>query len=136
VDRCKPLLIGVPSGATEADVSSYFAEATCGAPAMVVLHAKELAAFVTFAEPASAAAALADLNGTLRPPGSSVPLTIVRLAVDGTCLHSSTSQLNLSRFCHKIQPKTPLIPPPDTPHPTPQQPLHAPPIPQKALKLS
>jgi len=33
---------------------------------------------------------------------------------DGRGLHSSTSQLNLSRFCHKIYPKHPLTSP-DTP---------------------
>ena len=56
----------------------------------------------------------------------------------GRGLHPSTSQLKLSRFCHKRHPIQPLISP-DTPlHPlnTPKQPLHAPLIPQKSLKLS
>jgi hypothetical protein len=50
-------------------------------------------------------------------------------------LHSSTFQLNLSRFRHKIPQKHPLSTP-DTPCIPAEQPLHAPPIPQKALTLS
>ena len=52
----------------------------------------------------------------------------------GRGLHSFTSQLNLSHFCHEIHPN-PLIPllPPKT---APKQPLNAPPMPQKALRLS
>jgi hypothetical protein len=50
-------------------------------------------------------------------------------------LHSSTFQLNLSRFCHKIHPRHPLMSP-DTPYTPLRQPLNVPPIPQKALELS
>ena len=61
--------------------------------------------------------------------------SLVVCDVDGRGLHSSTFQLNLSRFWHKIHPRHPLIPP-DTPYTPPRQPLTVPPIPQKALKLS
>ena len=50
-------------------------------------------------------------------------------------LRSSTFQLNLSRFCHKIHLTHPFIPP-NTSSAYLEQPLHAPPIPQRALTLS
>ena len=53
----------------------------------------------------------------------------------GRGFHSCTSQLNLSRVCHKKTPYTPYTPP-NTPLTRATQPLHAPPIPYKALKLS
>jgi hypothetical protein len=52
--------------------------------------------------------------------------------LSGRGLHSSTSQLNLSHVSHKA---TPYISP-DTPLTRATQPLRAPPIPYKALKLS
>jgi len=56
----------------------------------------------------------------------------------GRGLHSSTFQLNLSRFSHKIHPSNPLITPntPDTSQTSPKQPRNAPPVPHKALTLS
>jgi hypothetical protein len=59
----------------------------------------------------------------------------LRLVVAGRGLHSSTSQLNLSRVCHKKTPYTPKIPP-NTPLTRATQSLRAPPIPYEALKLS
>jgi hypothetical protein len=56
-------------------------------------------------------------------------------AASGRGLHSSTFQLNLSRFRFKIHPKHPLLIP-DTPFIPPKQPLSIPPYPQKALTLS
>jgi hypothetical protein len=53
----------------------------------------------------------------------------------GGGLHSSTFQLNVRRFWNLMYPTHPLIPP-DTSQMSPIQPLIAPPIPQKALKLS
>ena len=53
----------------------------------------------------------------------------------GRSLHPSTSQLNLSRVCHTKTPYTPYTPP-NTPLTRATQPLRAPPIPDKALKLS
>ena len=53
----------------------------------------------------------------------------------GRDLHSSTVQLNLSHFWHKMHPIHPLIPP-NTPYTPPTQPLNAPPVPQEALTLS
>jgi len=53
----------------------------------------------------------------------------------GGGLHSSSSQLNLSRFCHKIYPRHPLIHL-DTPKTPPKQHINALPVPQKALYLS
>jgi len=50
----------------------------------------------------------------------------------GMGLHSFTYQLNLSRVLHTKRPYTP----PNTPLTRATQPLRAPPIPQKALKLS
>jgi len=50
----------------------------------------------------------------------------------GRGLHASTSQLNLSRVCHKKTPYTRL----NTPLTRATQPLRAPPIPNKTLKLS
>ena len=50
-------------------------------------------------------------------------------------LHAFTFQLNLSRFCHKIHSKHPLIPR-NAPYAPPKRPLNAPPIPQKALTLN
>jgi hypothetical protein len=50
-------------------------------------------------------------------------------------LHSSSFQLNLSRFLHQIHPKHTLIPP-NHPYTTPKRPLYAPLIPPKALTLS
>ena len=60
----------------------------------------------------------------------------------GRGLHSSTSQLNLSCFCHQTHPEYPLVTPsypllpPDTSYTPPKQPLDSPPIPQKAITLS
>jgi RNA recognition motif-containing protein len=70
------LVIGLPSNAS--DVRSYFGDDA----ASVVMHNGKKAAFVAFADPAAATAALANLNGVLRPPGSTLPLTLRRLAVD------------------------------------------------------
>jgi hypothetical protein len=53
----------------------------------------------------------------------------------GRGLHSSTSQLNLSPVRHKTDPTCSLVPP-NPSWTSPRQPLNAPPIPQKALKLS
>jgi hypothetical protein len=53
----------------------------------------------------------------------------------GRGLHSFTSQLNLSRDRHKKTPYTPWTPP-STPLSRATQPLRAPPIPSKALRLS
>ena len=56
-------------------------------------------------------------------PGAQIAVAIVPALIitvlfyfdhNGRGLHSSTSQLNLSRFCHKMHPKHPLIIP-DTP---------------------
>jgi hypothetical protein len=75
----------------------------------------------------------------LRPPGAAVKLAFTpdshHLLVAGRGLHSSTFQLNLSRFRHKIHPEHPLLTP-ATPSTPPEQPLNAPPIQQKALTLS
>jgi len=49
----------------------------------------------------------------------------------GRSLHSFTSQLNLSRFCHEVHPYPPVYP-----QKSPKQSLDAPPVPQKARKLS
>ena len=51
-------------------------------------------------------------------------------------LHSSTSQLNLSRVCHKKTPYTPLNTPSNPFHHGLHKPLRTSPIPYKALKLS
>ena len=53
----------------------------------------------------------------------------------GRGLHSSTFQLNLSRWRHRIHPVKPLIPP-NTCYTAPQQSLNASPTPHKALTLS
>ena len=53
----------------------------------------------------------------------------------GRGLHSSTFQLNLSRFWHTIHPRHSLIPP-DTHSTPPKQLLSAHPIPHEALTLS
>ena len=56
----------------------------------------------------------------------------------GRALHSSTFQLNLSRFSHKMHPRYPLVPS-DNPLLLPNQPLSNPQMPptsQKALTLS
>ena len=53
----------------------------------------------------------------------------------GRGLHSSTFQLNLSPFRHRIHNEHRLVPP-DTSYTPLTEPLHAPPIPQKALTLS
>jgi len=58
-----------------------------------------------------------------------------RMRNEGRGLHSSTSQLNLSRVYHKKTPFTPYTPL-HTPLTRATQPLRAPPIPCKALKLS
>ena len=55
--------------------------------------------------------------------------------VHGRGLHSSTFQLNLSRFRHNIPPTLRLFPP-DTSYTLTKQPLNTPPIPQKVLTLS
>jgi len=55
--------------------------------------------------------------------------------VCGRGLHSSTFQLNLSRFGHKLHPKH-LENAPNSRYTPLKQPLNLPPIPQKALKLS
>ena len=52
-------------------------------------------------------------------------------AVHGRGSHSSTVQLNLIRFSHKVYSK-----PPDTSYTPREQPLNAPPIPHKAPTLS
>jgi len=49
--------------------------------------------------------------------------------------HSSTFQLNLSRFSHKAHHEQPLIPS-GTCYTAPKRPLNAPPVPLKALTLS
>jgi hypothetical protein len=56
-------------------------------------------------------------------------------ALTGRGLHSSTSQINLSRFWQQTHPKHSVIPP-DTALTSPKQSLNAPPIPQRALTLS
>ena len=56
-------------------------------------------------------------------------------AAGGRGLHSSTIQLNLSRFCHRIYSKYPLIPLNICQTP-PKQSLNTPPAPQKVLTLS
>jgi len=53
----------------------------------------------------------------------------------GRGMHSSTSQLKLSRFFRKIHPRHPFTDP-GTPQTPPKQPINAPPIPQKPLMLS
>jgi len=58
-----------------------------------------------------------------------------RTNTGGRGLHSSTSQLNLSRVCHKKTPYTTQTPP-NTPLTRATQPLRTPPIPYTALKLS
>jgi hypothetical protein len=68
-------------------------------------------------------------------PLSRVKDKLLQVLSSGRCLHSSTFQLNLSRFWHKIHPEHLLIPP-DTSSTLPKQPLNAPPITQKALTLS
>ena len=61
---------------------------------------------------------------TVRAPGQA-----------GRGLRLPTFQLNMSCFRHKIHPKHPLSPLNNI-HTPPKQPLHATPIPQKALTLS
>ena len=70
------MVIGLPPNA--GDVRAYFGEDA----AAVAVHDGKRAAFVTFADPAAATAALANHNGVLRPLGGSLPITLRRLAVD------------------------------------------------------
>jgi len=80
-------------------------------------------------------------NRGIRQPSSQSALRSLQLSVRwllqpaGRGSHSSTFQLNLSRVCHKTTSFTPSTPP-NTPLTRAVQPLRAPPIPCKALKLS
>ena len=69
---------------------------------------------------------LVDLAGSER---------VKKTGAEGRGLDSSSFQLSLSRFCYEIHPKYPLNTP-DTAYTPPKQPLHATPIPQKALTFS
>jgi len=60
---------------------------------------------------------------------------LAKLRSQGRGLHSSTSQLNLSRVCHKKTPYTPQTSP-NIPLTRATRPLRTPPIPYKPLKLS
>ena len=99
---------------------------------------------------ATAAATMASTRGAVREeaiPGRGQGLVAARdiaagesvviecALLTGRGLHLSTSQLNSSRVCHKTTPNTPLTPP-STSLTQATQPLRAPPIPYKALKLS
>jgi hypothetical protein len=61
---------------------------------------------------------------------------VYRVFPSGRGLHSSTFQLNLSRFCHAKHPDPPPPIPPNILQTPPKQPPNASPIPQKALTLS
>ena len=78
------------------------------------------------------------IAGLAKVSVDSVTVAVVeyrRRLLAGRGLHSSTIQLNLSRSSHNIHPEQPTMPPNTALRP-PQQPLHAPPIQQKALALS
>ena len=73
-----------------------------------------------------------DLPALLQHAGIHERFECVKAIQLGRGLHSSTSQLNLSRVCHKKTPYTP----PKTPFTRATQSLRAPPIPYRPLKLS
>ena len=75
------LVVGLPQTATREDVIGYFPSESGAAVDAHVLTANR-AAFVAFATSEAAEAHLASLNGTLRPPGSALPVTLRRVVVD------------------------------------------------------
>ena len=75
------LVVGLPQTATREDVMGYFPSESGAAVDAHVLSANR-AAFVAFATAEAAEAHLAARNGTLRPPGSALPVTLRRVVVD------------------------------------------------------
>ena len=75
------LVVGLPQTATREDVIGYFPSESGAAVDAHVLTANR-AAFVAFATSEAAEAHLASLSGTLRPPGSALPVTLRRVVVD------------------------------------------------------
>jgi hypothetical protein len=78
------LMCGLPPTATESDLATYFAADGDDAPCKIVFLVPLRAAFLTYATPEAAARAVATHSGTLRPPGTAVPVTLRRASTDIT----------------------------------------------------
>ena len=76
-------LVGVPENVSESDIAGFF-ECESNENAFVTLFPDSRTAFVTFGDEKTATNAIIThgVAGTLRPPGSPVPLTLRRLIVN------------------------------------------------------